>query len=194
MLWERGAGDGIVTGTRVCSAVLPGNARSICMGHWYWVTVCAQAQIQAYFAAAPLYGQAQPEGSFGCLSWQRVLVSNRGCHLSPAAAAALTRAGSNSSSPGGPRWRGLSLAFALHSSTSRTVTRALKRGCFSQSALDRNRRRTNHPANASQVWIAQGGGLYQSRLEISANSSSSLKVWNGAVKKNNVFQLVLVCS
>lgn len=149
-----------MTGTRVCSAVLPGNARSVCKRHWDWVTVL-QAQIQAYFAAAPLHGQAQPGGSFGCLSWQRVLASNRECHLSPAAAA-LTRAGSNSSSPGGPRWRGLSLAFALHSSTSRTVTRALKRGCFSQSALDRNRQRTNHRANASQALIAQGGELYQS--------------------------------
>lgn len=55
-----------------------------------------------------------------------VPASNRRRHLSPAAAA-LTRASSNSSSPGGTCWRGLSLAFALHSSTSRPVTRALKK-------------------------------------------------------------------
>lgn len=37
-----------------------------------------------------------------------------------------------------------------------------KRGWSSQSALDRNRRRTNCWANASQVQIAKGQALYQS--------------------------------
>lgn len=91
-----------------------------------------------------------PAWLFDCLSWQRVATLNRGCHLS-LAAAALTRAGSNSSSPGGPHWQGLPLAFVLHSSISCTVTRAPKEAV----ALDRNSPRANHWANASQVQIAQ---------------------------------------
>lgn len=95
-----------------------------------------------------------PAWLFDCLSWQQVPTLNGGCHLS-LAAAALTRASSNCSSPGGPHWQGLSLAFVLHSSISCTVTRALKGAV----ALDRNKLHANHWANASQVQTAQGGVL-----------------------------------
>lgn len=84
-----------------------------------------QAWIQQYFAATPLYVQAQPGCLFESLSCQRVPTWNQGCNLSPVVAA-LPRTRSNRSSPGGPGLWGLSLAFASHSSTSHTVTRALE--------------------------------------------------------------------